>query len=115
MIYLVTGSRWWTDEPLMRARLSKIDRKTDIVVHGGCRGADLMADAICRELGIHTARVDALWGTYHRAAGPIRNNFMLLLGVSHVLAFHEDLAQSKGTAHMVLKANEAGLKVEICT
>ncbi len=119
MIYLVTGSRFWTNEPLMRERLAQLDKKNDIVVHGGCRGADMMADAICQELGIHTAQVNALWKHYHHAAGPIRNTFMLTLGVRHVLVFHNDLSQSKGTANMVLKATEmahsSSLKVEICT
>lgn len=49
-----------------------------------------------------------------RQAGPIRNEQMLQEGQpDKVLAFHENLAQSRGTADMVRRAAKAGVPVEI--
>ena len=47
-----------------------------------------------------------------RGAGPIRNQAMLTLGKPEaVIAFHRDLAHSKGTRDMVTRARKAGIPV----
>ena len=52
------------------------------------------------------------WDKYHKAAGHIRNQQMLTEGKpTLVLAFHHDLARSKGTKDMVRRALKAGLAV----
>lgn len=51
-----------------------------VVLHGGQRGADMLADYYARQaaydLELHVARVDALWDAYGKKAGPLRNNVM---------------------------------------
>lgn len=51
-----------------------------VVLHGGQRGADLLADHYGRkyayERELHVVRVDALWHAFGKRAGPLRNNVM---------------------------------------
>lgn len=108
---LVTGSRDWKNEAAIRQELEKLDPYTDIIIHGGCRGADMMADKIAKSLGIHTARVDALWKWYPHSAGPVRNSIMLDLEPDLVLAF--PLPQSKGTRNMIQQAKVTGIPVKL--
>jgi hypothetical protein len=56
----------------------------------------------------------AQWDTYGRAAGPIRNRQMLNEGrPDEVIAFHEHIDESKGTANMVKIAKAAGIPTTI--
>lgn len=75
MLVLVFGGREFKGDVSCLEQIIRID----ILIHGGCRGADMLADAWARSRGIHTARVDALWVPYGRNAGFIRNKAMLLL------------------------------------
>jgi hypothetical protein len=56
--------------------------------------------------------VPAQWGIHGIKAGPIRNEYMLKTGKpSLVIAFHDKLASSKGTGHMVRISREANVPV----
>lgn len=58
----------------------------------------------------------AKWKEFGRAAGPIRNQQMLDEGKPElVLAFHDDLENSKGTKDMVGRAMKADLPVILYT
>lgn len=81
--------------------------RIDMLIHGGARGADMLADIWARERGIHRARVDALWDTYGKGAGYQRNSAMLLLQPTHCVAF----PGGKGTTMMVELCNKAGIPV----
>lgn len=99
-------------------------RGTDLnVVEGGCRGADRIAGrwaARMRSRGVGWLRIPAPWDTYGKAAGAIRNGWMLTYllqsrDLGHavgVLAFHDDLERSKGTRGMVTMAEAAGVPVK---
>jgi len=108
---LVTGSRTWDDTQVIRARLEQLPEGS-VIIHGGCRGADILAERIAKELGFEIMACPAKWGEYGRAAGAIRNKYMLTEGKPDlVLAFH--LNKSPGTAHMIRIAREAGVEVEV--
>ena len=88
----------------------------DVLVHGCARGADQMAADLATGIeGVTIEGYPANWATYHRAAGPIRNQQMLDSGVDLVLAFHSDISKSKGTADMLNRARKAGIKTELFT
>ena len=83
------------------------------IIHGDCRGADRMAGEVAELLGIQVHKVPADWDTYGNKAGPIRNSIMLGYMPKMVIAFHNDIENSKGTKDMVTKAKNAGIDVRI--
>lgn len=112
MRVLVCGDRNWTDEGAIRQELAKLPEDA-VVIHGACRGADRLAGQIAQELDLSFEEYPANWEKFGKAAGPIRNEQMLLSGLDLVLAFHTDLSQSRGTAHMVRIASYAGIEVRV--
>ena len=114
MNILVTGSRYWTNEDVIRGVLVGFDR--NILIHGNCRGVDRIAGRIAKELGFRVLPVPAKWNIYGKKAGVLRNIQMLDLltgGKDVVLAFHEDITSSKGTKHCVREAKKRDLYVLI--
>jgi hypothetical protein len=115
LVVLVCGDRRWDDADAIRRALMDLHNPgIALLVHGGCRGADTLADEVAVSLGIPVRVFPAEWGRYGRAAGPIRNRRML----EHtrpdlVLAFHPDLSRSKGTVDMVRRARAAGVPVRV--
>lgn len=114
---LITGSRDWSPRELIAfdlRRLLEVHGPTKLlVIHGGAKGVDITAGLVAQHLGIHTARVDALWDSYHKAAGPIRNGVMLALDPDEALAYPRDLETSKGTANMIKLLSKAGVPTKI--
>jgi hypothetical protein len=114
MKVLVTGSRDWTDQAMIDSVLDDLSEQHGplTIIEGGARGADSCAKrwANTRDMECRTYRAD--WGRYRKGAGPVRNQQML--DEEHpdlVVAFHADLAASKGTADMVRRARKGGYDV----
>lgn len=106
--YLFTGDRAWNDpyvvdivlNGLMSVSFTHDERP--IIVHGFATGLDSIAKSKADLLGLTIHGYAAEWGEYGRAAGPIRNRRILNEEDPNVcFAFHDDLANSKGTADMV--------------
>jgi len=114
MKVLVCGDRNWTDEAPIRERLSKLPKDT-IILEGGARGADTLARHAAEYLGLKVIEFPADWKKHGRAAGPIRNREMLDQKPDLVVAFHSNLAASKGTADTVREAKKRGIPVEVVT
>lgn len=117
MIVLICGSRNWKEEEALPEYRIETYIKTlppnAVIIHGEAPGADTIADRIGRERG-HTVRgFPANWDLYGDAAGAIRNQEMLDFGVDQVTAFHEDIANSKGTKDMVARARKAWIPVQV--
>lgn len=111
---LVCGDRNWTDKEVMHDILDGFLQEYGSrmqVIQGGARGADTIAKEWSLARDIPCITVEAEWDKYGRAAGPIRNKAMLAWNPEFVIAFHEDLAKSKGTRNMVLQARTAGINV----
>lgn len=118
MKVLVCGSRDWVDRKIIRERLLKLPPDT-IIIEGGCghgfgpTGVDLLARAVALEIGFEVVEFPAAWKKYGNAAGPIRNIKMLNTKPHLVIAFHDDIDNSKGTKHTVTEARKRGIEVEI--
>jgi hypothetical protein len=109
---LCCGSRDWTAwEPIWR-ELRGLSGITEIV-HGDCRGADKMCGYVAKKLGYPVHPFPADWDQFGRAAGMIRNGQMLKEhpDIGLVLAFHDNMATSRGTKNMVEQARAAGIPV----
>jgi len=114
---LVTGSRTWRDEQVIREVLDELLQAHPnlTVVHGACpRGADAIAHqwAIERARQGATVTVEAHpadWGRYKRAAGSRRNAAMVALGGDICLAFIR--GDSHGATDCARRADLAGIPV----
>lgn len=105
---LVCGDRNWDDLAAIKAWLKLL--KPRVVIHGAARGADTLAGEAARQLKIEVVVFPAQWARYGRGAGPIRNQQMIDEGrPDTVLAFHADLAASRGTKDMLDRARRAGI------
>jgi hypothetical protein len=105
MKVLACGDRYWTDKELIRSWLSKLqDFRFDVLIEGEARGADSIARDEGYQMGYEVNPFPADWTRYGRSAGPIRNRAMLDMHPDLVMAFHDDLSKSKGTADTVREA-----------
>jgi hypothetical protein len=114
---LITGSRTWTDRATIAQAISDYLRSTGtsigaawplpIIVHGGARGADQLAETIARNWGWTTEVHPADWTHHGRSAGYRRNTEMIALGADVCLAFiHQG---SAGATHTATAAEAAGI------
>lgn len=109
---LVCGDRNYKDSLAIGEKLKELKNEhPDInVVHGACRGADMISDFQCRILGIPTSKYPANWDELGIKAGVVRNQQMLDEGKPDlVIAFHDNIKASKGTKDMVRRAKKAGV------
>lgn len=106
---LVCGSRNWTaKEKIFRAIQ---DAKPTELIAGGCRGADVLAEAIAKEQGIPVRVFPADWETHGKKAGPLRNQKMVDEKPDLCLAFMRP--ESVGSWDTVAKCKKAGIPVQI--
>ena len=110
---LICGDRNWCDMSIIERELRKFPVGT-IVIHGAAKGADILGGFVADKLGFKVISFPAKWNIYGRAAGPIRKQQMIDEGKPElVLAFHENLGESKGTRDMVSRARGIGIKVNV--
>ena len=115
---LVCGDRNWTDYFLIATTLYKAIKHEPrvTIIHGAARGADSMAGIFARTNGLNVRSYPAQWSKHGKAAGIIRNQQMLDEGKpDKVIAFHDDIKNSKGTKDMIERAKKAGIPVELVT
>src|SRR6266566_1543686 len=108
---LVCGDRKWTDRRAIEECISGFGEIT-MIIEGEAPGADTLARlfAVAKDIPVKSCPAD--WKRYGRAAGPIRNVQMLEEGQPDVvLAFHKDIARSRGTRDMVNRAVQARIPV----
>ena len=112
---LICGSRIWTDLPMVEAEIARLrDEGFTTIIEGEAKGADTHARIAGTEYGLKVIRVPADWNTHGRAAGPIRNRRMLEMGPDLIVAFSDNLPQSRGTMNMVAQGLDAGIEVRLC-
>lgn len=87
----------------------------DTVIEGCARGGDHVGEVFSQRFsGLIKQHLHfpAEWDRYGKRAGPLRNIQMLDEGKpDFVVAFHDNLMESKGTRHMVSIADAAGIDV----
>ena len=115
MKILITGGRYWSDRDKISNALFDASAPGDIIIEGGAPGADTIARQVCDWMRPRRRWIElrADWELYGKAAGPIRNREMLDLQPEIVLAFHEDLANSRGTKDCAEEAIRRGIPVAV--
>lgn len=113
MRILVTGSRDFTNRPLLVQAFNELGLLNPVIIHGQCPdGADSMAQAEAHARGWWVWSCPANWSRYGSAAGPKRNQRMLDEAQPQVvLAF--PLPGSVGTRDMMWRAEKANVPIRI--
>jgi hypothetical protein len=113
MIVLICGDRNWNNFKIIDKFLDTLPPDATIL-EGDCRGADKISGYLARQRGMEVITEPADWEADAKMAGPIRNQRMLdKYEVNLVVAFHNDISNSKGTKDMVLRARKANIEVKI--
>ncbi len=113
MRVLICGDRNWKDETLIEDYILSLETGS-VIIQGEAPGADKIAKRLGEKHGFEVQGFEADWDRYGNAAGPIRNKEMLVEGKpDKVVAFHNDLSRSKGTADMIKQSERLGVPVEI--
>jgi len=111
MKLLITGSRKWTDYDLIETIINKI--KPKLIIHGGCEGADLLADQVANTFFYSKKVFLADWATLGKKAGPIRNQQMINEKPDTCVVFHEDPNLGTGTRDCVTRCLQNGIPVRL--
>jgi hypothetical protein len=113
VVVLCCGDRNWTNWALIWETLRGLGPNT-IIVEGEARGADKMCRYVAEQLGYPVRKYPADWEKHGKAAGPIRNRLQFDTEQPDlVIAFHNNLAQSRGTKDMVMYAQSKGTPVNV--
>jgi hypothetical protein len=107
MRLIVCGGRDFEDEEYVDTVLDSF-RPMECIITGGAPGADTLAAEWAKSRGVPLLICPAHWDTLGRAAGPIRNGWMITIAKgTHLLAF----PGGRGTANMRLQAVRSGLEI----
>lgn len=107
---LVCGGRNFEDRRALDAYLDSLPFSVDLVITGGARGADTLADEWAQRRGKARAIFPANWDGEGKSAGHRRNARMLEIGKPHrVIAFRG----GTGTHNMIERARKHGIRVDI--
>ena len=114
MRVIVCGGRDFDDAALLEHTLNRLhsERGIRVIIHGAARGADSLAGAWARTRiasgPIEEIACPANWERDGKAAGPIRNQYML---ATHKPDLVVAFSGGRGTADMVRRARAAGIEV----
>ena len=109
MRIMVTGSRDWQKPAVIDNALADYDGVHTLVVGDCPSGADRIAKTIAEKRGWDVEVFKADWLNLGRAAGPIRNNQMVLSEPDVCLGFVRN--NSRGTTGAMSLATKAGIPV----
>ena len=108
----VVGSRNFEDSSYLNSKLSMIFKDGDILVSGGAKGADTLAENFADEFGYEKIIIIPEWEKYGRKAAFIRNGE--IVDRSDILiAFWKD--KSKGTMDTINRAKSRKIPVKVYT
>lgn len=107
----IVGSRDWPYADLVRNAVKSL-HKDDVVVSGGARGVDTIAENTAKRLGLETLIFEAEWDRWGKSAGYIRNKD-IVKAADRIIAFQLD--GSRGTQHTIDLARKAGKPVKLTT
>jgi len=107
---LVCGDRDWNDSKegyIIKSFIESLPKDT-VLIEGEARGADKTSRECAEKCGFSDDRIlrfPANWECHGRQAGILRNAEQLAKGrPTHVVAYHRNLVNSKGTKDMVKRS-----------
>lgn len=112
MRVLCCGDRHWNNYQIIRDYLSELPKDT-IVLYKNAKGADSYVDRAVGELGLKAHKLLANWDNFGFTLDLLPDIEREDLRPDLILAFHNNLTKSRGTAGIINKARKCGIKVEI--
>jgi len=104
----VIGSRDFDDYARLESILAP--HLPAVLVSGGAKGADALAERLAQERGLTIDVIRADWNRYGRGAGPIRNK-QIVESADLVIAFWD--GKSRGTRSALAHADKVGVPMEV--
>ena len=104
----VIGSRDFDDYARLQSVLAP--HLPAVLVSGGAKGADALAERLAQERGLTIDVIRADWNRYGRGAGPIRNK-QIVESADLVIAFWD--GKSRGTRSALAHADKMGVPMEV--
>jgi hypothetical protein len=106
----IVGSRDFKPANMIVEYVDTLRETRSVVVSGGARGVDTLAEQAAVRIGLPTIILRADWDKLGKRAGYVRNQ--ALVAVAHrVVAFWDGV--SRGTKHTIDIATKAGLPVDV--
>ena len=114
---LIAGSRTFNDAELLEKTMDRLltNKQQVLIISGGARGADTLAENYAKKRGYKTLIMPAEWDKYGKSAGYKRNAKM-----HETLSCFEDRAcvlfwdgKSKGTQHNIPLAEKHNTQIRI--
>ena len=109
MKVVIAGSRIFNDYKYVEKCVDNSGIEISEIISGGAYGVDTLAIRYATKHNIPLTLVEAQWGLYGNAAGPIRNKQMALV-CDALIAIK---TSGKGTQSMIKEATKLG-KVVVC-
>ena len=108
----IVGSREFDDYEYMKEKFFETtkDIKVSVIVSGGARGADTLAEKLADEILSEKAIFPANWKAYGKSAGFIRNG-EIVNNSDMIIAF--PIGKSSGTWDTIRKGQNKGIPVHI--
>jgi hypothetical protein len=106
----VTGSRHWTDEGAIFRALDDVRPRPTLLIHGGARGADRIAEMWAKSRKIATACIRPADATVK--ADYIKRNRIIVDVAEYVIAFLAE-GPSHGTKYTIQYAEEQGKLIAV--
>jgi len=94
----IVGSRSFSNRKLLEWVLHSLKFQPSVIVSGGARGADSLAENYAKSHGIKTKIFHPDWEEHGKAAGPIRNKKIVEYSDA-IIAFWD--GSSRGTASSI--------------
>lgn len=114
-VVVITGSRNWTDRKAIQAALEG----ADLLIHGGARGADLLAQDVALGASMDVLLVPANWKQYGKSAGMARNSRIAMWASRlrnqgyDVVCYAFPMPDSRGTWDCVEKVRAFGIPTTV--
>lgn len=106
----VVGSRSFCNEEKLENTLESIKDRVTMVVSGGAKGADSLAESWAKKNGIPTTVFKPDWQKYGRGAGVVRNRD-IISNCDECVAFWD--GKSKGTKSSIDLCKKLNKKVTV--
>ena len=112
----IAGSRHMHDVTRFKNRIEKVvlelDKEHDMLIHGCAAGVDEAARLFAVKHEIVHVAAPARWNEHGKAAGPLRNQYIIDHWKPQMLAAFPG-PESKGTADAIKRARKAGIKTAV--